>query len=468
MVAKALFLGPRIKRLRRDLGLTQANMASDLDISPSYVALIERNQRPVTADMLLRLARTYEVDIASLADDDADETGQRLQAVLAEPIFSDIDLPALDVADIAASYPGFAEALLRLHTAYGEEQLELARRREVTPAGAGAVVRTDPVSEVRNFLAARRNAFPTLDDSAERLAGDLTSAEAMIARLADTHRLEVRFVNPELIMGALRWHDRHRGRVMLSEGLDPASRRFQLAVQLALLEARAEIERLVGEGNLSTDNARRMARRALAGHWAAALLMPYRAFTRAAKDARYDIELLCRRFSTTWEQVAHRLTNLTRPGTDAVPFAFVRIDQAGNVSKRLDGAGFPFARLGGGCALWNVHETFRQPFRIYTQWLELEDGQRFFSIARMVRAGGGSYDAQRVERSVALVCSAEHAGQLVYAEPQDKRPAPTPVGVACHLCHRPHCLARATPPIGREMRPDEYRETGIPFAFASD
>lgn len=467
MAGKALYLGPRLKRLRRDLGLTQANMASDLDISPSYVALMERNQRPVTAELLLKLAKTYSVDIASLADDDADEVNQRLQAVLKEPIFADIDLPSLDIADIANSYPGFAEALLRLHTAYKEEQLELASRQDArVVAGDASGKRSDPVSEARAFLAARRNAFPTLDDKAEDLADIASDVSTLVDHIESKHRLGVRFVDPEVIMGAVRWHDQHRMRLMLSERLDRAGKRFQLASQLALLEAKPEIERLVGEGRFSSDNARRLAVRALVAHFAAATLMPYRAFSRAAQKSQYDMELLCREFGVSFEQAAHRLTNLTRPGGDDISFAFIRIDKAGNVSKRLDGADFPFARFGGACPLWTIHDCFQRPRQILPQWLELENGQRFFSIARSVNAGGGSYGAPRVQRAVALVCAADQADKLIYA--QAEKSDPTPVGEACHLCHRPHCIARAAPPIGRDMRPDDYRETGIPFAFAAD
>ena len=244
---------------------------------------------------------------------------------------------------------------------------------------------------------------------------------------------------------------------MISQRLDQSARRFQLALQLALLEAGAEIERLLGEGQFSSDNARRMARRALAGYWAAALLMPYRPFLRAARQARYDVEALSRAFAVS----------LQRAGEEGVPFFFIRLDPAGNVSKRLDGAGFPFARHGGACPLWSVHSVFQTPGRIVPQRLELPDGQRFFSIARTVSAGGGAWGAPSAMRAVALACAEEHMGALVYGEGAQEQ-APTPIGVACHLCHRPRCIARAAPPIGRDLRPDDYRDTGIPFAFAAD
>ena len=465
MARNPIYMGPRLKRLRRDLGLTQANMAADLEISPSYVALIERNQRPVTAELLLKLASTYRIDIGALAADGGEELAARMQSVLREPFFSDIDLPALDIADIAASYPSFAEALLRLHTAYGEEQLALAQQREGGGAGRGET--TDPVSEARNYLAARHNCFPLLDDSAAAVAETVDSLDAMADRLKSRHGLKVRFVDPEVMMGSLRWHDSHRDQLLVSALLDHSARKFQLALQLALLEARREIDALVNEGRFETANGSRLARRALANYWAAALIMPYRPFMRAARKERHDVEMLAREFGASFEQVAHRLTTLQKPGEEGVPFFFLRVDQAGNVSKRLDSAGFPFARHGGACPLWNVHAAFQSPRRILTQWLELPDGQRFFSIARTVSGGGGSYRAPAVERSVALACAAEHAPLLTYADGTDAEAA-TPIGVACHLCHRPRCVARAAPPIGREVRPDDYRETGVPFAFAGD
>lgn len=474
MARKALFMGPRLKRVRRDLGLTQANMAADLDISPSYVALMERNQRPVTAELLLKLATTYKIDIANLADDGAEDLAKRLQATLRQPIFADIDLPALDSADIAASFPGFAEALLRLHTAFTEEQMAHAQRREL--AGGEAPRKTsDPVGEARAFLAARRNCFPALDDHSADVAAELADGareesvwtDALIGRIERRHGQKVRFTDPEVMLGALRWHDRHREQVLVSNLLDHPGRRFQLALQLALLEARGPISEQLLEGRFSGDNARRMAGRALYGYWAAALLMPYRPFLRAARQTRHDLEALSRRFSASFEQIAHRLTTMGRPGEEGVPFFFLRVDRAGNVSKRLDGAGFPFAQTGGSCPLWNVHSTFETPGRIRPQWLELPEGERFFSIARTVEAGGGSWQSPRAVRAVALACAGEHADRIVYAKGLDET-APTPIGTACRLCHRPHCIARSAPPIGREMRPDDNRETGVPFAFAGD
>lgn len=464
---QGLYIGPRLRRLRRDLGLTQAGMASDLDISAPYVALMERNQRPVTADMLLRLARAYKIDVADLGgEDDADHLA-RLQSVLKDPIFADIDLAPLEVADAVGSFPGIGEVLLRLHTAYREEQLRLADLR--AEGGARAPGASDPVAEVRNFLAARRNFFPALDAAAERLAASVSEAGGMGAYLSARQGLRVRRLPSDVMHGSLRRLDRHRRDILLDETLAPSSQAFQLAQQLAYLELEREIGDALRDGSIAGEGGRRLAHRALASYAAAAMLMPYDAFARAAESRHYDVEVLARLFSASFEQAAHRLTTLQKPGQERVPFFFIRVDEAGNVSKRLDGAGFPFARHGGGCPLWSVHRVFRQPGEIVTQWLELPDGQRFFSIARTVSSGSGGFGEPRVERAVALGCAARHADRLVYARQAGADPArATPIGIACSLCQRTACTARSEPPLGRQILPDDYRRARAPFGFSDN
>jgi predicted transcriptional regulator len=270
------------------------------------------------------------------------------------------------------------------------------------------------------------------------------------------------------MVGSIRRLDWHRREVLLDDELDNASQNFQIALQIAHLEMTKEINAALEGGAFTSENGERLTRRALAGYAAAALLMPYSAFARAVETRRYDVEAIGRQFGASFEQTAHRLTTLQKPGQERVAFFFIRVDEAGNVSKRLDGAGFPFARHGGGCPLWNVHHAFRTPRRIVTQWLELPDGQRFFSIARTVTAGGGGFGRPRVDRAIALACSAEHADRLIYTKDRaaPNPEAPTPIGISCRLCHRTECTARSAPPIGRQILPDDLRRTSAPFGFS--
>lgn len=457
---RPLYLGPRLRRLRRELGLTQQTMADDLGISPSYIALLERNQRPVTADLLLRLARTYRLDVSDLASEDGENYARRIAEVLRDPIFSDIDLPPLEVSDLATSFPGVSEALLRLHGAYTREQQALAQRS----AGMGEAEGQDPVAEAQRFLATRRNYIDLLDRRAEDLAAEIDAEGGMTGYLAKKG-VRVRFLPPDVLVDALRRFDRHNQQLLIADTLRAESRAFQLALHIAYSGLRAEIGQVLREEPFTSKTAETLVRRGLAAYTAAALLMPYDRFARTVEARRYDVEAIAGVFGTSFEQVAHRLTTLQRPGQEGVPFFFLRVDEAGNVSKRLDGAGFPFAAHGGGCPLWTVHKVFRRPGEVTTQWLELPDGQRFFSIARTVSAGGGRYGRWRTQRAIALGCAAEEAPRLVYAQAEEQRP-PTPIGVTCRLCHRAECEARSAPPIGREILADDYRRPPQPYAFA--
>ncbi len=458
--SRPLYLGPRLRRLRRELGLTQQAMAQDLRISPSYIALIERNQRPLTADLLLRLAKSYRFDLTDFAGDDAEAYEQRLAKVLRDPLFADIELPALEVADLASSFPGVSEALLRLHEAYSREQRALAEQREA-PGGA------DPVAEARRFVARERNYFHALDTRAEELAAEIARAGSLAEWLGKTRGTRLRYLPPDVMMDALRRYDRHNEQLLIDDTLDGASRQFQVAMHIAYTAMRKEIAAVLAGAGLASPTAQALVKRELAAYSAAAILMPYDRFARAVEARAYDIEALSRQFGTSFEQVTHRLTTLNKPGMLRVPFFFIRVDPAGNVSKRLDGAGFPFAAHGGGCPLWNVHTVFRSPGEIHTQFLELPDGQRFFSIARTVTAGGGSFARPRVTRAIALACAAEHAPKLVYAHSLDPRSAEaSPIGVTCRLCNRALCAARAAPPMGREITGDDNRRGIAPFGFA--
>ena len=463
--SRPLYLGPRLRRLRRELGLTQQSMASDLDISPSYVALIERNQRPVTAELLLRLARTYQIDVAELASEDADDYARRIGEVMRDPLLADIDLPTLEIADLATSFPGVAEVILRLHGAFARDQQALADRR----LGAAATDSTtpDPVRAVQDFFSSNRNHFPTLDARAEELAAEIAELGSAAEWLRKRKGVRVRFMPPDVMVESVRRYDRHNEQVLIDDSLDTSARKFQLALHLVWTSLRDEIGQLARTADLPDKSSLALVRRNLATYSAAALVMPYARFLQAAESRGYDVAALGGAFGMSFEQVAHRLTTLARPGAEGIPFFMVRLDAAGNVSKLLDGAGFPYAPQGGSCPLWRVHDTFRTPGQLVTQWLELPDGRRFFSLARTVGGEPRHFGAPAVVRSVALVCAAEHAPRLAYA--RDAEPATahaTPIGVTCRLCQRGDCEARAVPPLGRELLADDQRRSPAPFMFA--
>jgi predicted transcriptional regulator/DNA-binding XRE family transcriptional regulator len=459
--SRPLYLGPRIKRLRRELGLTQQAMAEDLVVSPSYIALIERNQRPLTADLLLRLAATYRLDMADLAAQDRDDHARRLAEALRDPLFAEIDLPALEVADLATSFPGMTEALLRLHGAYARANQALAEGREAHAATPAA----DPVGEARRFMAARQHWFAGLEARAEALAAEIDSAGGSAAWLRQAG-VRVRAMPASVMMGALARYDRHNEQLLLDECLGPQRRAWQIGLHIAYTSLRPDIAAIVRGESFASATAAQLVRRALAELGTAALLMPYDRFARAAQAHGHDPQALADLFGVEWPHAALRLATLNKPGHEGVPFFLVEQDAAGNVTRRIDGAGFSFAAQAGGCPLWSLHQAFARPGELLGQWLEMPHGERFFAMARTVDLPTGP-GLPPVRRALALVCPAAHAPRVAAARGADPQTTPaTPIGVSCRLCQRPECPARAHPPLGREILPDDYRRAAVPFVFS--
>jgi predicted transcriptional regulator len=445
-------------------------MASDLEISPSYVNLIERNQRPVSADLLLRLSAVYGLDLSQLGGTDSDALFTELTAAFADPIFRGAGATREDAFDLAAGNPVLGEAVAGLYRAFRTAQSELMEARAAGRAGLDA----DPVEEARAFLQANRNYFPAIDTGAEAIAAELAAGgaslyDALVARFAARHRLRVRVLPDDVMVGAWRRLNRHSGELSLTERLDAASRVFHLSLQLSLIELQAALDQTVNAARFTSDAGRRLSRAALSNYAAAAILLPYEAFLKSAKALKYDVEAIGRRFGASFEQVAHRLTTMQRKGAEGVAFFFVRVDAAGNMSKRYSGDVFPFARYGGSCPLWNIHDAFRLPRRVLTQIIELPGGERYFSIARTVQGGAGGYGAPVAERAVALGCRLGDAKALIYAQGTDIDGAPaTPIGLTCRLCERIDCAARAHPPLKRRLVIDEHNRLAAPFSFAFD
>ncbi|AJP74089.1 helix-turn-helix domain-containing protein [Sphingomonas hengshuiensis] len=458
MAERKLLAGHAIRRLRRQLGLSQVAMAEALDMSPSYLNLIERNQRPVSAAVLLRLAEAYDFDPRKL---NAAAPGGGADAVrrrLSDPLFADLAIDRHQLEEWLAGAPDGAEAFARAYDRMG--------------GGAAPGAAPDAEAAVRREIERWRNHFPDLDAVAEALADELRMGAgdlygAMAERLRVKHQLSVRILPAEVMPGLTRRLDLHARQLQLSEMLDPSSRSFALAEQLAQ-EARGEIDALV-RGAALDRLGERMYRRHLTGYFAAALTMPYARFLRACEASGYDVALLERRFGASWEQIAHRLTTLHRVGARGLPFFLLRVDRAGQVSKRLAGASAaPLAEGAGTCPLWNVYEAFARPDELLTQLVALEDGSRWFTMTRCVRRHGMRVGGVAARFAVTLGLTTGAAGPLAAAAGVALEGAAVPIGLGCRACTRPDCPQRSAAPTGRTRVMPE-RETGAsPFGFAAD
>jgi len=458
-------IGGRLRRLRQDKKLTQAQMAVALGISPSYLNLLESNQRPVTVNVLLRLADKFQMDLAALVGEDEERLASDLMEALSDPLFDGQDLKASDARDLAANLPAVARALLSVYQAYrrGTPAPEPADALEIETPFAGA-----PSEEVSEFLQARLNHFPPLEEAAEGLWLEhglalLSLQQDLVKALAQRYAVDVEIAPAEAMPGLLRHYNPMNRRLMLSEMLPGPSRTFQLAHQIAFLGARREIEALVSGGKFTSAEADALARSALANYFAGAVMAPYARFHAAARAARYDVDVLRNRFGLSFEQTCHRLTTLRRPGQEGVPFHLTRVDIAGNISKRFSASGIHIARFGAACPRWNVYDAFATPGMLRVQVSQMPDGERYFCIAKTIEApavqprGGLLHRTSKL--AIGLGCHVSHARELVYSDgvPLDDAALTTPIGVSCRSCPRTNCSDRAMPALAQRLEIDENK-----------
>ncbi len=462
-----LFLGHRLRRLRRDQQLSQTDMAKSLAISPSYLNHLERNQRPVTAPLLLKLAELYEVDVRSFANGGGARTSaDALVEIFSDGLLSDLGVPRYELAELANNAPSIADALARLYTALQEA----SRNPSLTAGDARGLV--TPENWVRDYIQQHRNHYPALEEAAETLGGALSDplsmAEPMRRRLKDAWGISARVVPQTELGNVSQQFDPDRRLFLLSSQLRPENRTFALAYQLALVEFSALLDRMVMEAAPPDEGISQLLHMSLANYAAGAIMMPYGRFLASAEQYRYSIDRLCGDYGANVEQVAHRLTTLNRVGARGVPFFMLRVDAAGNISKRYAGENFPFSRFGGTCPRWNLHAAFQAAGQVVTQLIETPDGQRYFTVARTIDRPIKSELAGGI-LAIGLGCDIRHAHKLSCAEVYDLERAPvTPVGPACAICPRVDCAYRATPPAGRMLAVDRTRKTISPFPFVAN
>lgn len=466
-----------MRALRQRSGLTQAVLAERLQISPSYLNLIEHDRRPLTAPLLLRLAQVLDLDLKAIAaGEDAKLAGDVIE-VFADPLFEGATPGEAELRDLALSSPDLARAIVRLHHAYTAAHASaqtLATQvldRHDVPGMDRAGLSSEQVTD---FLQRHRNHFPELEVEAERVwsEGKLEGEELFVGlsrHLESRHGVTVQMATAGQMPGAVRRYDPERRTLVLSEVLRRGSRNFQLAYQIGLMECSAALDGLVRDPTLTSDESRVLGRVTLANYFAAAVLMPYAEFLKAAQEERHDLDLLQHRFRCNFEQVCHRLCTLQRPGAEGVPFFMVRTDRAGNISKKFSANAVPLPRFGGLCPLRNVHGAFLQPNVLRTQISRLPDAVTFFSVARTIRKHRGGYHAPEILYAIELGCELDRARDLIYTDGMDlSNPAGVvPVGVTCRLCERMDCPARAFPSIHKPLQVDENVRGVSFFAPAS-
>lgn len=460
---KKVYMGVRLRRLREQQGLTQAALARLLGLSASYLNQMEQNQRPLTVPVLLKLNAAFGTDVQLFSDEEELRFVGDLRAALGD---QGAQVSLAEIREIATNMPEVARAVVQMQARLREatERAELLAGRLSGHPVAGA----SPMAfeAVRDYFYERRNYIAVLDEAAEVIGGALTLphlVDGLSQRLAELHGVRVAL---DAQGGDLRRYDASSCVLHLSPLIRPAQQAFQIATQLAFLEQQGAIDSLASEACLQSEESTELLRIGLANYFAGAVILPYRAFLEAAESECYDIELLAQRFDVGFETTCHRLSTLQRPEARGVPFFFIRVDRAGNISKRQSATDFHFSRIGGSCPLWGIYEAFSRPGEVLRQIAQMPDGRCYLWVARTVRHCHGGYGGSLKTFAVALGCDLVHAERLVYARGLDLRnPAlATPIGAGCKVCERSNCAQRAFPLVGRTLTVRSQRSGVVPYS----
>ncbi len=467
MTKRRIFAGGRLKALRTERALKQADMAAQLGISVSYLSQLEHDDRPLTSALLDALGRAFPLDWQEFEDDEGTRRIAALREAAADPLFT-AKLTPEQLTRIAEQQPQLADQFITLHQAYlqGEQRLQIVDEAISADNAGGSRL---PWEEVRDWFHNAGNYVDALDRAAETLAMHLlgTSASppagALETYLQDALSVTILYAGQT----GLRDFDADTAHLTVDQSQPAESQRFQLAHQLAALALKDAISEIVQSAKLRTDASRQLLFIGLSNYAAGAILMPYARFRDEARAVRHDIDQLRQRFGVSFEQACHRLSTLQRPGMRGVPFFFCRVDMAGNITKRHSATRLQFARFGGACPLWIAHEAVAIPDRILVQLAETPDGVRYVSMAKGLVKPSGSYSRAPRRYGVALGCETEHAREFVYADGLDLTSpgAATLIGVSCRICPRGDCDQRAFPPSDRMIAVDPNKRGIVPYCL---
>jgi predicted transcriptional regulator/transcriptional regulator with XRE-family HTH domain len=470
--SRKIFAGARIRLLRQGLAMTQAVFAEQIAISTSYLNQIENNQRALSGSVILSLVDVFNFDLSELALDGAGKVSVDLQEILKDPIFTDNEVLTPEIKVAATNAPNVTKAFLDLYGMFQKSREQLGKVDSALKDRETSLAPL-PYEEVRDHFHYNDNYIDDLDRAAEAFStrvgniGRERDAD-LVDYLRHTHGVHVVLRKDKPSSGTLRTYDPATKTLFLNAASTKATNLFQLAYQVGMLEQPKLIEGLLDAAAFQTDVAREVCRMTFANYFAGAVVLPYSHFARAAKEQRHDLEKLAFQFDASVEQVCHRLSMLQRGGEKGIPFYFLRIDQAGNITKRHSATTLQFTRFGGGCPLWNVHHAFQSPGEILRQLAVTPDGIKYLCLAFDQTKRVAGFKSPVRKYAIGLGCEIKHAGHVVYADDLDltKEDGFDPIGASCRICERTNCFHRSVPPIGKEIKVDHNTRGSVPFKIS--
>ena len=457
-----LKIGPKIKAFRRQLGLQANKFAEQINISPSYLNLIESGKRNIDGDLLIKISKELRVEVSDLTSKAEINLENNISELLDDQLFDDLDILGPEVKDLVNTNPKIAKALIKLGDNFKQKDHEMINKVENL---SGKIIDSRkasfPGEVISDFLQERKNYFPKLEDFANKIfdkvqKNNRTRYIALCEFLKSEYSILVKDVIPEDGKPFSKIFNKEKKELLLSDYNSLETKKLHAAAQIAQEGAIDIINDYLSEFKFPSDESKSLTQIALLNYCGAAILMPYKLFHFECKKLKYDLELLQNTFATSFEQVAHRVTCLQDPKLPGIPFHMLRVDIAGNISKRFSLSGIEIPRYGGACPRWNVYSAFTRPGVIQAAVSKMTNGEKYVCIARTVEKGVGRFGQSKSILSIGLGCEAKYAKEFVYTENlslEDKK-TEIPIGVSCRTCDRLDCSQRAFPPLHKKFDVD--------------
>ena len=457
-----LRIGPKIKAFRRQVGLQANKLAEQVGISPSYLNLIEGGKRKIDGDLIIKICKELRIELSDLTSKADINLENSITELLGDEIFDDLDIVGPEVKDLVNTNPKIAKALVKLGDNFRRKDHDIINRVENI---SGKIIDSRkasfPGEVVSDFLQENKNYFPKLEEFANNVFARIqlnnrATYMALCDFLKKEYKILVKDVVPKEGKSFSKIFDKEKKELWLSDYVALETKKLYAAAQIAHEGAISEINNYLSKFSFPTEESKTLTQVALLNYCGAAILMPYADFHRECTKQKYDLELLQNTFATTFEQIAHRVTSLQDPKLPGIPFHFLRVDIAGNISKRFSLSGIEIPRYGGACPRWNVYSAFTRPGKIQAAVSKMSNGEKYVCIARTVEKGVGRFGENKSILSIGLGCEAKYAKDFVYTENlniNDKK-TEIPIGVSCRTCDRLDCSQRAFPPLHKKFDVD--------------
>ena len=457
-----LKIGPKIKAFRRQLGLQANKLSEDLGISPSYLNLIESGKRKIDGDLLLKVCEKLNIQLSDLTSKSDVNLENTISEILDDKLFEDLDILGPEVKDLVGTNPKIGRALVRLGDILKKKDHELINKIEKI---SGKIVdnrkNSFPGEVISDFLQEQKNYFPKLEEFANKVfdkvqKNNRTRYIALCDYLKSEYSIIVKDIIPEDNKPFSKIYDKQKKELLLSDYSSLETKKLHAAAQIAQMGAMGEIEFYLSKFAFPSEESKNLTKVALLNYCGAAILMPYKPFHTECKKLKYDLELLQNTFATSFEQVAHRVTCLQDPKLPGIPFHMLRVDMAGNISKRFSLSGIEIPRYGGACPRWNVYSAFTRPGVMQVAVSKMTNGEKYVCIARTVEKGVGRFGKTKSILSIGLGCESKYAKDFVYTQNIDvnNKSSEIPIGVSCRTCDRLDCSQRAFPPLHKKFDVD--------------